>query len=226
MATPLQVPGEYEGGLAKIRDLPDDSVRELVTALQQIPDTYSQSSLSSAVASNVETIAANDVREMVPTLLSLYAYRDYSQSAISDVAEDIAQAMVVSETDRLRLRPEDREAFTKRLAELLDVEPFNRVVRAGTLLLENERTFRNVRVLSDIRPVFEPDKPDAPPKAGVIQHTLKFSYRADNTTKEFSITLDGEDVDELMDQLERAKTKGESLRSVLKAAQMLPIEPK
>jgi hypothetical protein len=228
MATPLQVPGEYEGGFAKIRDLPDEAARELLAALQRIPNTYNQNSLSSAVAESVDTIAASDVRDIVPALISLYAYRDDSQSAISDVAEGVAQAMEESESDQLRLPPEDRDAFAKRLAELLDVEPLHRVVRAGILLLENERLYREVRVLSDIRPIFGPEKPDAPPRGAVIQHTLKFTYRADNDNaiKEFSIALDSDDVDQLSEQLERAKSKTESLKLMLDAAQVPYIEPK
>lgn len=218
--------GRVRGWVRKIRDLPDESVRELLAALQQVPDTYSQISLSAAIADKVDTIAANDVREVVPALISLYAYRDYSQAAISDVAEGVAQAMEESESDRLRLPPEERDSFAKRLAELLNVEPFNRVVRAGTLLLENEHTFRGSRVLSDIRPIFDPERPDAAPRGALIQHTLKISYRADSTVREFFVALDSGDLDELLEQLVRAKSKAESLKSVLKDAQVRHIEPK
>lgn len=227
MATPLRIPGEYESGLAKIRVLSNESVRELLAALQQIPDTYSQSSLSSAVAEKVDTIAASDVEEIVPALFSLYAYRDYSQSAISDVAESVAQTMEQSESEQLRLSPEDRDSFTKRLAELLNVEPLNRVARAGILSLENEHTMRDTRIVTDIRPIFEPENPDAPPKGAVIFHTLKINYRADgDRNKEFFVTLDADDVRRLQEQLERAEAKAERLKPIIKAAQMRYIDAK
>lgn len=226
MATPLRVPREYEGGLAKIRDLSDESAQELLAALKQVPATYDQSALSSAVAEKVDTIAASDVNEIVPALLSLYAYRDYSQSAISDVAESMVQAMLESESERLRLLPEDRDFFTKRLSELLSVEPLNRVVRASILLHENEHSLRDARILTDIRPVFETENPDAPPRGAVILHTLKISYRADNTVKEFFVALDTDDVRKLLDQLERADAKAESLKSILKTAQVPYIDTK
>lgn len=225
MATPLQVPGEYEGGLAKIRDLPDESFRELLAALQQVPSTYNQSTLSSAVAESVDTIAASDVEEIVPTLLSLYAYRDYSQSAILDVAEGVAQAMEENRSERLGLSPEQRESLTNRLAELLNVEPLNVAVRAGRLSLENEHWLQETRIVTDIRPVFEPENVDAPPRGAVILHTLRISYRADNETKNFFVALDTDDVARLLEQLERANSKAESLKAVLKAAQVPYIEP-
>lgn len=226
MATPLRIPGEYEGGLAKIRELSDESARELLAALQRVPDTYSQSSLSAAVAEKVDTIAASDVEEIVPALLSLYAHRDYYQSAISDVAEGIAKAMEESESEQLRLLPEDRDSFARRLAELLSVEPLDRAVRAGMLLLENEHSLRDTRIVTDIRPVFDPENPDARPRGAVILHTLKVSYRADNTVKEFFVALDTDDVRQLLEQLERADAKAGSLKSILKDAQVPHIDGK
>lgn len=226
MVTPLRVPRQYEGGLAKIRDLSTGSAQELLAALQEVPDTYNLSSLSSAVAAKVDTIAASDVEEIVPALFSLYAYRDYSQSAISDVVEGIAQAMEESRSERLKLSPEDRGPFEDLLAKLLDVELLNVTARAGRLSLENEHRLQEAHVLTDIRPVFKPENPEATPKGAVILHTLKISYRGDNKVKEFFVALDTEDVRELMEQLERANSKAESLKSVLKAAQVPHIDAK
>lgn len=124
MATPLRVPGQYAEGFAKIRDLGDESAQELLAALQEAPPNYNESSLSSAVAEVVDTIAASDIMELVSALLSLYSYRDYSQSAISDVTEGIAQAMEESRSERLRLSPEERPRFEERLAKLLDTSSY------------------------------------------------------------------------------------------------------
>jgi len=212
MATPLRVPGDYEGGLAKVRDLPDESARELSQALRQIPNTYNQTTLSSAIAEKVDTIAASDVREIVPALFSLYAYRDYSQAAISDVAEGVARAMEESGSEQLRLLPEDRDSFMNRLAELLSVEQLDRAARAAILVTESEHSWRESRILTDIRPVFDPENPDASPRGTVILHTLKISYRADNIVKEFFVALDVDDVRQLREQLERADAKAESLK--------------
>lgn len=218
MATPLRVPRQYEGGFAKIRDLSDESTRELLAALREAPDTFNQNSLSLAVAKQVDTIAASDVEEIVPALLSLYAHRDHSQSAISDAAEGIAQAMEESRSERFRLSPEERDDFEKRLALLLNVDQLNIVARAGRLLLENEHSLREARIVTDARPVFEPDNPEAHPKAAVMVHMLKLSYRGDNTTKNFIVALDNNDLRDLREQIERAISKIETLESVLKAA--------
>lgn len=230
MVTPLNLPRRYEGGLAKIRDLSIDgtqeSVRELLAALRDVPDTYGESALSSAVAAKVDTIAASDVEAMVPTLFSLYSYRDFRQAAISDVVEGVALAMEESHSDRLKLSPEDRPHFEDLLGKLLDIDALNVRARARALVFENEHTLQESRVLTDVRSVFEPENPEDKPKGAVILHTLKIGYWADNQPKEFFVALDTNDVRELIEQLERADAKAASLKSVLKAAQVPPIGPK
>lgn len=229
MVTPLRVPRQYEGGLALIRDLSVDAAEEtlqqFLRALGEVPDTYNESTLSLAVAAKVHTIAAGDVEEMVPALLSLYGYRDYQRAAISDVVEGIAQAMEESRSDRLRLSPDDRPRFEDVLARLLDVDELNVRARARALVFENEHTLQEARVLTDVRSVFDPERSEGKPKGAVILHTLKIGYLADNVRKEFFVALDTEDVDELIQQLTRANSKADSLKeSVLKTAQVPHID--
>ena len=226
MAIRLQIPREYEEGLAKLGRLNDESAQELLAALQEVPATVNPSSLSSAVAAKVDTIAANDVEEMVPALLSLYTHRDYFQAAISDVVEGIAQALEENESERFRISSDERADFESRLADFLNVNRLDETARAGRLLLENEHSLREARVVTDIRPIFEPENPEAPPKGALLVHTLKISYLGDNRTKNFFVALDTNDVRELLEQLQRADAKAESLKSVLKAAGVSYIDAK
>lgn len=220
MATSLRVPRQYEGGFAKIRDLDDGPTQELLAALQNLPRNINPESLRSATAEMVDTIAASDVREMVSALIFLYSLRDASESSVSDVAEGIACGMEKIPSGELKSLPEQRDPFQARLAELLSVDRFIVIARAGNLSLENERSLSETRVITDIRPIFEQENPKARPRGAVIVHTLKISYRADNEIRQFFVTLDDNDVSELSEQLERAGSKSESLRSVLGDAQV------
>lgn len=93
------------------------------------------------------------------------------------------------------------------------------------MLFEHEHSFRQARIFTDIRPVFEPGQPaDAPPQGGTIVHTLKISYYADNEPKDFFIALDTSDTRALRDQLERADMKAQSLKAVLAAAKVRYID--
>lgn len=226
MALSLSIPRQYEEALAKVGQLSNESVQELLVALRETPDTINPSSLSSAVAARVDTIAASDVEEMVPALLSLYSLRAHSEAAISDIVGGVTQAMEKSRSEGLRLPSEERTRFENHLAELLSIGQLNETARAGRLLLENEHSFQEARIVTDIRPVFEPDNPETAPKGALIVHMLKIVYRADDTTKNFFVALDTNDVRELLEQLGRANAKAESLKAVLKSAGVSYIDVK
>lgn len=222
----MSIPRQYEEALARVGQLSNESAQELLVALRETPNTMNPNSLSSAVAAQVDTIAATDVEEIVPALLSLYSLRDRSEAAISDIAAGVAQAMEENRSEELRLLPERRADFERRLAELLSVSRLNDTARAGRLLLENEHSLQEARIVTDIRPIFEPDNPEAAPKGALIVHMLKIVYRGDNITKNFFVALDTNDVRELLEQLDRADAKAESLKSVLKSAGVSYIDAK
>lgn len=217
---PLRVPKRYEGGLARIRDLSDDSAQEFLAALQQVPSTINQDSLSSAVAAMVDTVAASDVDEAVPALLFLYSLRDRSQSSASDIADGVAREMERAATENDPHWSKSRDLFRTRLVELLSVDKVRVVARAGGLLLENEHSLTRARVITEIRPVFEQENPKATPEGAMIVHTLKISYWADEETKHFFVALDENDVSDLSEQLGRANSKAESLKAILEKAQV------
>ncbi len=140
--------------------------------------------------------------------------KDDPQFSASDVAEGMALEMEEISSKELRSPPdeEQRDHFQGRLLALLSIDALSTVARAGGLLLENEHSLRQTRVVTDIRPVFESEKPDASPAGAVIVHTLKISYWADNEVKNFFVALDTNDVRELSQQLERANAKAESIK--------------
>jgi len=224
MVTPLRVPRRYEVGLVKIRDLSDEAYRELLSALRESPLTFSEESLSKSVNAQVSEIPSDDVVEIVLTLLSLYSLRQSSESSAPEIAERVSLGMEESGSKELKLPAESRVSFSERLTELLDLGQIDLAVRAGNLLFEHEHSFRQARIFTDVRPVFEPGKPDTPPRGAVIVHTLKISFYADNEPKDFFVALDASDISALRAQLERADMKARSLEAVLAAADVRHID--
>jgi hypothetical protein len=225
MVVPLTIPRRYQSGLAKIRDLDDNSVDELRAALQRAPSSINANALASAVAAMVDTIAVSDVEEIVPALLHYYAIRDAWQWSAEKTAEGIVRGMEEIASEQLRSSPEDREPFQARLLELLNLDSLYAIARAARLSVENEHSLRETRIVTDIRPVFEADRPDASPTGAVIVHTLRITYFLnDNETRSFFVALDTNDVRELSEQLARANLKAESIKSVLEAAKVPYID--
>lgn len=214
----IRIPEEYERGFIEIRALDEAQVAAFLSALEDEPPTLKREDLQSRVASKVDgVIASEELDRIIETLSSLYGLRDnMGIQTVSEFADIVCEAMDLSDVEELWFEDEEeRASFKERLISLLNVDSLDVAARAVDLLNEHEHTIHGKgRVLSDIRPIFGSD-PEAPPKGAVVTHELKLSYHEDRRVKEFFITLDSAQVDELIDVLERAKIKGESLKRML-----------
>lgn len=225
MAQYLTIPPQYQGGLAKLARLSPNATYDLVSALGDAPPSLNPVTLSSELASRVSTISSEDLAEIVPALQSLYSLRAQLGASTPLVASSILEAMENSGIQELVLSPEEEEGFQSRLVDLLSIEAFEMGEKANNLLYEHERVLREVRILTDVRPVFGSD-PDALPEGAIVVHSLKIGHFEGSSYKELYFTLDEGDVSIFRTYLERADRKAESLRSMLRSAGVPPVDTK
>lgn len=221
----IRIPEEYERGFLEIRELSEGQIEELITVLDNTPPVLNSENLQSRVVSVTESIDSEDLEPIVETLVSLYALRDAMNLEVPEFADIICDAVDASGVGGLEFaNDEERAFFEARLIRLLGVNSLDVAARAADLLYEHEHTIHGTaRVLSDIRPIFGVD-PEAPPRGGVVVHTLKISYHEGRQIKELFVALDSVQVDELIGVLGRASLKGESLRRMLEAANVPHVE--
>jgi hypothetical protein len=115
------------------------------------------------------------------------------------------------------------------LRDVLGIDPLMISAKGISVMQDNERTFLQSRVITDIRPVYKEglaDTPKEPPSAAVIVHNLKLGYREAGEYKEFFITLDGEDLNVLRRALERADAKTSTLSGLLTSAKVNQLKTK
>lgn len=212
----IRIPEEYLRGFAEMRGLTEQQAQELASALEDEPPTLDRDKLRSGVAAKMGDIARSAVDRIIDTLLSLYALRNSMRLATPDFADTICNAMSESGAEELSFDDdEDRGRFKAQLIRLLEVDALVITTKANDLLYEDKHAVRgSTRVITDIRPVFRTD-PEDDPAAALIVHTLKMSYHDGGRIEDFLVTLDAEQIDELMGALERASLKAESLKQML-----------
>jgi uncharacterized protein (DUF1778 family) len=216
----LRIPKEYQSGFVKLLNLTEDSNNELLSALSIVPSTYDLEVLSSRLAHSLNTLSAEDAHEVIDILTSLYSLRaDMGLPPITDFVESVCDAMNESGNEQLKLSEEALTAFENRLITLFSSPYFDIAVKAISLLYDNQRTFQTVRIITDIRSIFGSDVEDQP-KAALIIHMLKVDYIEQKQRKEFFIALDDTDIPALIDALERAQAKAESLKRMLNSTEV------
>ncbi len=205
--------------------MPDQAIRQLLSALDTAPLLISSDALSKKLAENVEAIPQDDLDSILMALLSVYSLRQEFDVSVSELVEHLTQAMQKSGTEELRFADEEqRERFEQRLVGLLTSSSLDLIGKASELTTEQERFMREARIVTDIRPIFEDDSADNLSGA-VITHTLKISYWDEsNQGRDFYLALDAVDLGNLRASLERAEAKARSLRSILDRAEIPLVE--
>jgi len=205
----LRIPKEAESGFAKLLSLDERGFQELQSALEKSPLISNIEKLSSKLISTIESIPESDARDILDSIFPLYILKLDTELSSSDFAEDIIQA--AKKSAEIGLNTGSRGQLKDRLIRLLDVKAIGTALKAMSLFYEHERTFQNARILTDIRPVFG-QSPQDPATAAVIVHTLRIRFAEGREFKEFFIAMDGEDVQNMINVLERAKAKADSLK--------------
>jgi hypothetical protein len=211
----LAIPEFIKVGLLGITSLTDEQFQELCSVLENLPLRIKQGTIFDYTELEIRSIPPNDVGSIQDALFPIYIAQGTTDRAastyISDIIETLQEDEETSEDAIARLK--------ERLTRLLELERPKLIAKANDVLTGQKPTYLSGRVFTDIRSVFTDDIEQSPQAAVVVQ-VLRLSYYKDRTPREFTIALDGKDVQQLIDILERAKKKAETLRSVIASANM------
>ncbi len=211
------VPPGYRPGLTTLTTLTDDQVSEVESVLETLPSELSMSLLAEGLGRVLEDRPESEIEALARSLLAVAGLVEYADvdntNLVSALAEDIAQS-----TD-IDVSAEARTKIGKHLVRLLETRQLRFAGRARNLALEYERSFRDVRILTDIRPVFGSD-PSRAPVGGVVTAILRLQFIASGNADPdmFELALDHEDLLRLRKAVSRAVVKSESLRDFVQGS--------
>ena len=174
------------------------------------------------ISPSITTVGTVELGEILETLVGMSSARLDQESSVAEFADVICQAMEQSDNPEIKLTEEQCRDFKHRLTQLLSAEPLLYPAKGFGVMYDHERLFLSAKTLTDIRAVFGPDLEESP-RAAVIIHTLKISYRQDDTEKDFRIAMDSHDVSSLIDTLNRALSKTEGLKNLLNEASVIHL---
>lgn len=205
----ITVPEEHINGLGKILALSvEDSV--LAAAALEKAKSLSIRELSANVKAALPSLTPEDSREVVGTLLSLYSARTSADQRVDPFVTDLLAAAKMVRTGETK-PPETSHQVLK---NLLSVQPLSMISKARGLHTDHENTFCQVRILSDLRPVFDVDVKEEP-VGFVMAHVLKLGYHHAGKHTSLHIAMDKSDIDSMIVALSRAKDKAATLSRVI-----------
>lgn len=227
MAELTTIPREYQAGLAELLKLvKEGQAEELVSALKGVRPVRSRAALRAALAVKLENLESSTVADIVDTLIALFSVRDSLSQSAPEFADTMINVMNRTGSDDLALSDGTvRDSFGVVFTQILEIESLEVAAKAIVLDYEQENIVHGpLRVLTDVRPIFNSGKTDLTIRGAMITYTLKFNYHDGRSMKEMFAALDAEQVDELINVLERAKSKAESLERWVKGSEIQFLE--
>lgn len=211
------IPRSLVAPLGKVLSLDEAERQRLLGVLGGVGVS---SDLNQAAQAVVEGTGFDDDEavSVVRLLASLYEVRAATDLDVSELARSVVE---LSNAKRLREGTvADDATDSEFVASLLGFrDGFAITAKLWSVKSEVERVYCTARVLTDIRPAFA-DDPTQSPGAAVVAHTLRLAYHEGPEMRKVMIALNGDDIDELIAVLGRAKAKAEALRDGTAAVSM------
>ncbi len=146
------------------------------------------------------------------------------QASLNQMRSGVTPAdFIVDLTDYLDSLPPDewdenhRELWRNLKGVIIDLfddnSNFYISVKAADLLFEQEKIFCTVRIITDLRPIFNDDAETI--RAFIPYHNMVIKYHENGDTKEIHLALDHSDLKMLESQVERAKSKESLVKTEL-----------
>ena len=216
---PLPIPEYQYPALAKLRALPEATLEELKAALSSAPLKFYEADLAAYLEPKT-SLAKDDLRDVVRVLAALSVVRMLSEMPIDTFAESIAESMSLTGRSDLRLDSDSAKRFKAALRSLLEFRAIAVPAKTKSLLRSFDNVICRARTLTDLRPVFADEATQM--DAAVVVHSLNISYHHGAQLRDFFVALDSDDLDRLIEVLQRAKAKAGTLKAVVSPAS-IPI---
>lgn len=213
---PLRIPPEFVDTATALAGLPAESFEGIVALLAEPGQEVSQRRLARAIEDTAGGgLSGRRLLEMVLSVGGLVGTGGLRDPA--DVANLFSKSPDLE--DETTLRP----TVAARLTRLLEAKATGLLGHARDLLAQHEHLLADVRILSDVRPLFAEDSADSI-EGAVIGHVLRLGLVRGEPAS-IDVALDIEDLERIQSVVARALKKDETLRSLIKTADLPLVVP-
>jgi hypothetical protein len=219
----ISIPDRQVDGIKALLRLSKETTAELAAVLKDVPPTIEWVDFVASVSAKLSKPNAFNVSLVISTLFSLYSAR-----ADADLSVDDFIPKVIDDTKSHPAFSKTNENALKQLSEALSLllnlpDTVGVTAKAIYVLTDHEKVLVNVRILTELRPIFGDSVADSP-KTAVIYHMLHLHYYQTDHRRDICLAIDAQDLSVIRKQIDRAEAKAESLRDIMKKAGIRCLE--
>jgi hypothetical protein len=220
MAT-LKFPRSEFAVLRRFSLLDEPSMAAIIKAAEEIPAELAPVAFAEHMAEKISTIPNDDLKSFLKLFFGLYGAKDRSKKSAKQIAADVAETII--EEKIKDFPPQQIKLVEDRIARILSIGgSFVTTAKAGSLMRDYPCICTEVKIISDIRPIFGESADEI---SGVIMvHNLKISYWENGEHKQFYFAMDNADIKSLKEAVDRVGIKAKSLASMIQKSGVKHLE--
>lgn len=205
----FSVPSQFRRALIVLSEKTDDAINELCKLLEKNPDILTSREVAYQHASKL-TKFDEDAYPVIEAIVPLMYAKASASKSTAEIVKDITISLTRGDKKASKLPSSAVPKFQKNLSRILDLSGLALKAKALALATDCQRLFTDVKILSDVRPVFG-EEISKLPLGAVILHRLRLSYAEDSDERDLYVTLDSSDLLQLQKCIVRALEKDEAL---------------
>jgi hypothetical protein len=203
------IPTPYISGFENMVKIPDNELEKFAQAISETEIGDSVESIMARTDGLITSFSRMQTHGIIAALISVVEIFENAKRNIEVFSKEFSESYLVSNPEATQ---EDVETLKRNLSILLKAFDNIRITsKARDVMTTNSANFRDARIISDIRLVFDDDLQESE-KLAVVVHDLSIDHYKDGKKKTFFASMDLSDLKKLKDVLDRAILKDSVIR--------------
>ncbi len=200
--------------LAVLRDLGAESIKLIIDKIKKLsPPPLKPLDLHRALK-EILPERTTEIEIIFRPLMFLYNLRRKRNISVEELIDGLSYSITLAKNRWDEDKISEWNKLKPLFQELFSLPEIWTVVKALDLAYDYTHLLRNIKILTDIRPVYNEEATEI--LGAVVSHTLRLYYDSSEGTISLSIALDEEDVENLLDSCTRALEKAKTAQRFMR----------
>jgi len=212
----LSIPKDHQKTILELFSLPTDKRARIFSAIDKLTSSSNLREYATILSTEMN-VDLDQGRRIVEVLVGIYSLVDVSDRGVEAVVSDISNALRELDSPLInQASPEQFKDFEGFVSRFLSMRtPLGDRAKAFRVRSQHGRIFLRSEIYSDIRTVFQTNDPNIRPDVAVLLHSLKLTCMEDRKRRDFYITMDHRDLQQLARTVDRALKKHATLSRMI-----------
>jgi uncharacterized protein (DUF1778 family) len=186
---------------------------ELIARLEETPPTVDADKFIDSVASRLKELDSATAKLILPELLTMMYSGYRADLKTTELASEISSGALEANSEEFPFTAEQKQLLELRLSNAFGSQGVRITGKAQSVFYDTDKTFVKARILTDLRAIY--DEPGDEILAAMVMHSLRIRYYENFEEKDIYLSLDNDDLQGLMEILQRASKKQKGLETLM-----------